>query len=71
MESISTAVLLWGVIFGAFGMGYFLYGRKQKNFMAKISGIILMVFPYFISNTYLLVLIGVIFIALPFVVKAK
>lgn len=71
MENISTAWLLWGVLFGAFGMGYFLYGRKQNNFIAKISGIILMVFPYFISNTYLLVLIGAVFIALPFVVKAR
>lgn len=61
--------LMWGIIFGSFGMGYFVYGKKQERIVPLISGIILCVFPYFIQNTGLLILIGGLLIALPFVVK--
>jgi hypothetical protein len=30
--------LLWGMVFGAFGLGYFIYGKKQKMIMALICG---------------------------------
>ena len=26
----SVAVLIWGMLFGAIGFGYFLYGKKQR-----------------------------------------
>jgi len=61
--------LMWGMLFGSFGMGYFVYGKKQQKIVPLISGIILCVFPYFIQNTGLLILIGGILIVLPFVIK--
>lgn len=61
--------LMWGILFGSFGMGYFIYGKKQKKIVPLISGILLCVFPYFISNTGIVIMIGGILIALPFVVK--
>lgn len=61
--------LMWGILFGSFGMGYFVYGKKQKRMVPLISGIILCVFPYFIQNTGLVIIIGAIFIALPFIIK--
>ena len=61
-----TAWLLWGLIFGSIGLGYFIYGKKQKRGVPFASGIALMVFPYFVSNTYLIVIIGIVLLALPY-----
>jgi hypothetical protein len=65
----STAVLIWGMIFGAIGIGFFLYGRKQKAVVPLITGIALCVVPYFIANVYALVMVGVILMAVPFFVR--
>jgi len=67
MESESQ--IIWAMLFGAIGFGYFLYGRKQKVAMPFLSGIALCIFPYFVSNVYLIVLIGVVLIALPYFIK--
>jgi hypothetical protein len=49
-EMDSTAVLLWGLLFGSIGFGFFLYGKKQKKVVPLITGIALCVVPYFIAN---------------------
>ena len=66
---MNTSTLMWGVIFGAIGLGFFVYGKKQKAIIPFLSGIGLMVFPYFISNAVILVIAGIILTALPFVIK--
>jgi hypothetical protein len=68
-EMDSTAVLLWGMLFGAIGFGFFLYGKKQKKVVPLITGIALCVVPYFIANVYALVIVGVILMAIPFFVR--
>jgi hypothetical protein len=65
----NPSTLIWGVIFGSIGLGFFVYGKKQKAVVPLFCGIGLMVFPYFISNVYMLVLSGVVLAVLPFVVK--
>jgi hypothetical protein len=67
MNSIST--LIWGIIFGSIGLGFFVYGRKQKAVIPTLSGIGLMVFPYFISNIYIMILSGIVLVALPYFVR--
>ena len=64
MNNIST--LMWGIIFGSIGLGFFVYGKKQKAIIPILSGIGLMVFPYFISNIYLMILSGIVLVALPY-----
>ena len=64
-----TSTLMWGVIFGSIGLGFFVYGKKQKAVIPLLSGIGLMVFPYFISNIYILVLSGIVLVALPYFIK--
>lgn len=64
-----TAQLIWGMIFGAIGLGFFVYGKKQKAVMPLISGISLFIFPYFVTNAYLLVLVGAAIMALPYFVR--
>jgi hypothetical protein len=68
-ESDSTAVLLWGLLFGSIGFGFFIYGKKQKAVVPLITGIMLCVVPYFIANVYVLVAIGVILMAIPFFIR--
>ncbi len=65
----STAQLLWGLLFGSIGIGFFLYGKKQRAVVPLTVGIVLCVYPYFIANTYLLVLIGLALVALPYFVR--
>jgi predicted membrane protein len=60
-----TAVLLWGLLFGSIGLGFFIYGRKQRAVVPLICGLALMVFPYLVSNTMLLVGIGAVLIGFP------
>ena len=67
MSSAST--LMWGMIFGSIGLGFFVYGKKQKAVIPFFSGIALIAFPYFISNVYVLVLFGIVLISLPFFIK--
>jgi hypothetical protein len=66
---MNTSTLMWGVIFGSLGLGFFVYGKKQRAIIPFLSGIGLMVFPYFISNVFILITTGIIFVALPFVIK--
>ena len=68
-EMGSTSVLLWGLLFGSIGFGFFLYGKKQKAVVPLITGIVLCVVPYFIANVYVLVMVGVILMAIPFLVR--
>jgi len=64
-----TSLLLWGIMFGAIGLGFFTYGRKQKAVVPLVTGIALFIVPYFISNVYLLVIAGAILVALPYFVR--
>ena len=61
--------LLWGLLFGSIGPGFFVYGRKQKAAVPMVCGLALMIFPYFISNTIVLVAIGAMLIAVPYFVR--
>jgi len=63
---MDTAQLFWGLLFGSVGLGYFLYGKKQAAIVPLVCGIALMIFPYFVSNTLLLVGIGIALAALPY-----
>ena len=66
---INISTFLWGIIFGSIGLGFFVYGKKQKAIIPVLSGIGLMVFPYFISNIYILIMSGIVLVALPFLIK--
>ena len=69
IELGSTAILLWGLLFGSIGFGFFIYGKKQKAVVPLITGIVLCVVPYFIANVYVLVGVGVVLMAIPYFVR--
>jgi len=66
---LNASTLLWGVLFGSIGFGFFLYGRKQRAIVPLVCGLALMVFPYFVSGTMLLIAIGVALMAIPYFVR--
>jgi len=63
---MSTSSLLWGLIFGSIGVGFFVYGKKQGEVVPLLCGLALMIFPYFVSSTFLLIAIGVALMAIPY-----
>jgi hypothetical protein len=65
----SSARIMWSLLFGSFGMAYFVYGKKQRNGIALLSGVALCAFPYFVPNVLTMILVGIVFIALPFLIK--
>jgi len=59
----SAAKIFACTIFGAIGFAVFLYGKKNKFTRPMIIGAALMTYPYLISGTFFLYLIGVILTA--------
>jgi hypothetical protein len=68
--NLDTALLLWGLLFGSIGLGFFVYGRKQRMAVPLVCGMALMVFPYFVSNAVLIVAVGIALMVLPYFVRA-
>ncbi len=66
---MNTITIFGAVIFGSIGLGFFVYGKRQKAVIPLFSGLGLMIFPYFISNIYIFVITGFILVALPFFIK--
>jgi hypothetical protein len=66
---MNAATLLWGVLFGAIGLGFFQYGRKQQRVVPLVCGLALMAYPYFVSGTAAIVLVGAVLIAIPYFVR--
>jgi CHASE2 domain-containing sensor protein len=66
---MSTATIMWGIVWGSIGFAYFTYGRKQRRPVPLATGIAMCVFPYFVTNTLLIVGIGVILSAVPYFVR--
>ena len=63
---MDSSSLLWGLLFSSIGLGYFVYGKKQGRGSALIAGIALMIFPYFVTSWYFIVLIGIVLMAVPY-----
>jgi len=60
--------LLVGILAGAVGAGYFMYGKRQARFVPMIAGMLLCVYPYFVDSLPWLVGIGIVLMAAPFLV---
>jgi hypothetical protein len=63
---VTTFVI--GIITGAFGVGYIMYGRRQTKFVPLISGVFLCVYPYFIDSLAWVCIVGALLLAAPFVI---
>lgn len=63
---MTPSLFYLGMFFGCLGMGYCVYGRRQRALIPFLCGLLLIVVPYFISNSFVLVAAGVALAALPF-----
>lgn len=66
---MNTAPLFLGLIFSSIGLGYFLYGKKQKMTIPLTVGLVLMIFPYFIESNALLSGIGLLLSIVPYFLR--
>ncbi len=66
---MNSTQLLLGVIFSSIGLGYFLYGKKQKMTVPFVAGLVLMVFPYFIESNVLLSGISILLSVIPYFLR--
>ena len=62
--------LFVGMIAGAFGVGYFIYGKKQQKMVPMLAGVLLCIYPYFTDNLFALIAIGVALLAAPFLIDS-
>ncbi len=51
------------------GAGWLLYGRRQTAVVPLVCGAVLMIYPYLVDDIVLMVAIGVVLVAIPFVVR--
>ncbi len=67
MENPTQFIL--GLVFGIIGLGYFSYAKRQKSVMLLLVAVSLFLFPYFVSNVILLLIIGAVLVLLPFILR--
>ena len=65
----SSSIMVWSILFGGIGIGYFMYGKKQKAIVPLCTGLALFVFPYFMTSVTMLLIVGVILVAIPYFIK--
>jgi hypothetical protein len=68
-RAMNTASLLWGLLFGSIGVGFFVYGKRQRMIVPLVCGLALMVYPYFVAGTLLLLLIGIALMSVPYFLR--
>lgn len=66
---MNEAWMLWGLLFGSIGLGYFVYGKKQRAAIPLACGLALMIFPYLVSSTLWLVVTGGVLMVIPYFIR--
>ena len=54
----NPTALFGSVLFGAIGLAAFIYGKRMVLWKPMVIGIVLMAYPYFVSQTWLLYAVG-------------
>jgi hypothetical protein len=60
--------LVAAIVLGIIGSGYCMYGKKARQPVPLVSGVLLCVFPYFIDSFLWTMVIGVALLAAPFAI---
>jgi len=63
---LSLTSIAFSIVFGIIGFGYIKYGTKNKKGIALLSGFLLCVLPYAISNVIVLIVLSLVCIVTPF-----
>jgi hypothetical protein len=62
--------LFLAFVFGAIGSVYFAIARRQHEASYLVCGFILIIYPWFVSNAFIVIVLGAIVTAYP-IAKAK
>lgn len=54
MNLSNPAALISSLVIGIVGMGLFVYGKKQTSIPSLLTGVVLCIFPYFVSSVLLM-----------------
>jgi hypothetical protein len=57
--TLDPNALLLSLLFGSVGFVFFVYGKRQSRPVHMGAGVLLMVYPYFVSNLWAMAAIGV------------
>jgi len=63
---VNESSLLWGLLFSSVGVGFFLYGKRQRSIVPLVCGLVLVIYPYFIANAIATVAIGIALMSIPY-----
>lgn len=61
--------LIWGFIFSTIGMGFAIYGKRQRKPIPLACGIALAMMPYFVDTSLEMGLLGVVLMVIPYFVR--
>jgi hypothetical protein len=59
LELPSPAYIFGAIVFGLIGWAAFRYGRKRGRKLTLWLGVVLMIYPYAVSSTWLMYVVGV------------
>lgn len=62
--NLDANVLLLSLLFSSIGFVFFAYGKKQSRLPHMAAGVMLMIYPYFVSNLIAMTAVGAVIIAL-------
>lgn len=63
MLLIAIGLIYWDIFISLVGIGFFMYGRKRPDGAAMVTGLVLMVYPYFIGSLEWSIGIGIVICA--------
>lgn len=63
------SLLIWSMVFGSIGLGFFIYGKKQKKPVPFAVGLGLFVFPYFVTTLTQMFIVGTILVLTPYFIR--
>ena len=59
-------IIFWGIFISLIGFGFLRYGKKRPDGDAIVTGLVLMIYPYFITSIAWSISIGIAVCALYF-----
>jgi hypothetical protein len=66
---MSSSALMLSIFFGLVGTGFVMYAKRAGVIVPAVAGVGLMVIPYFLTNLWIMSVICVGLMAMPFVFR--
>jgi len=60
MNMFDTKFLFASLLWGSIGVGYFIYGKKQRELMPMLGGVAMVAVSYFVNSALLMSLISIV-----------